>query len=344
MFGYRFIIAIACCAATAGATAATTACVTNVADFQTALDNANSRTSTTFIKVARGLYTLSGTALTFDSTATTQGQLDVEGGYSDDCSTQIKNPALTVISAVRTSAVLQLQSPAGISVRYLTLENGNAPEYAGLFIVSQLGGVIVDYNVIRSNNADSIDGGFFILANSPISTADVHLDGNLIYGNSALVNVGAGDVANNGSGVTYVTNNTIIANLQPSGRSVGGLEVAPTSSPAYVSNNIGWANTNVDLYMPVAGRVVVLANNDFGVVDGTPDPSSANNVSTDPAVASATDFHLTAASPLLGQGTLTPPGNLPTIDIEGHPRSCGNLVDMGAYERGDIIFADSFDD
>jgi hypothetical protein len=240
--------------------------------------------------------------------------------------------------------VLQLQSPAGISVRYLTLENGNASEYAGLFIVSQLGGIIVNYNIIRGNSAASIDGGFFVLANSPVSTADVRLEGNLIFDNSALVNVGAGDVANNGSGGIYVTNNTIVENLQPTEHGVGGLEVAPTSSPAYVSNNIGWANTDADLYIPAGGHVVVLANNDFGVIAGTADPSSANNVSTDPAFVSANDFHLTPTSPLLGQGTLTPPGNLPTIDIEGHPRSYNNLVDMGAYELGDIIFADSFDD
>ncbi len=349
MFRFKHIIAITFCAmaysvAMGEAIASTTVCVTNVADFQTALDDANGSTSTTFIKVARGFYVLSGTALNFDSTATLQGQLDVEGGYSDDCSTQIKNPALTVISAAGGSAVLQIQSPAGISVRYLTIENGNAPEYAGLFIQSQLGGVIVDYNIIRNNGAASSDGGFLILADSPASTAVVHLEGNLIYSNTALVNFGAGNVANNGSGSTFVTNNTIVANLQPSGQGAGGLEVSPTSGTAYVSNNVGWDNKNADLFWFNATSVVVLANNDFQVVGGTPDPSSGNNVSVDPGFVSASDFRLTAASPLLAQGTLTPPGNLPTIDIEGHPRSYNNLVDMGAYERGNEIYGNSFDD
>ena len=40
---------------------------------------------------------------------------------------------------------------------------------------------------------------------------------------------------------------------------------------------------------------------------------------------------------------MTPPGGLPTIDIEGHPRSYLGLVDMGAYERGDKLFDNDFD-
>jgi hypothetical protein len=48
-------------------------------------------------------------------------------------------------------------------------------------------------------------------------------------------------------------------------------------------------------------------------------------------------------SPLLGQGTLTPAGGLFTIDLEGHPRTFNNTIDMGAYERGDEIYSSDFD-
>jgi len=65
-------------------------------------------------------------------------------------------------------------------------------------------------------------------------------------------------------------------------------------------------------------------------------------LSVDPQFSGPGDFHLQPTSPLLGAGTLTPPGNLPTIDIEGLARSYNGFVDMGAYERGNEIFENGF--
>src|SRR5450432_4381510 len=83
--------------ATSLASATTTFCVNDVAGFRAALNFALGNSSTTLIKVARGTYHLAGSPLRFNSTAGGQGQFDITGGYNADCSTQLLNPALTII-------------------------------------------------------------------------------------------------------------------------------------------------------------------------------------------------------------------------------------------------------
>jgi hypothetical protein len=89
-----------------------------------------------------------------------------------------------------------------------------------------------------------------------------------------------------------------------------------------------------------------MVDNDFGLNSCTPAPGSSGNVDVDPLFVSGGNFHLAATSPLLAQGTTTPAGGLPTIDLDGNSRvynALTNSVDMGAYEHGDEIFEDSFD-
>jgi hypothetical protein len=348
MFKYRSIIATACCAAMGSATAATTVCVTNVADFQTALDNATGSTSTTLIQVARGDYSVGATPLVFNATTASQAQLDISGGYDSDCSAQIKNPALTILDGGGAHPVLRLISAGGISVRYLTVQNGFLPTNtgagnAGLYADSQTAGLIVNYNIIRNNVGFGDAGLEAIVGNN--STSALHVEGNLIVGNTAQNQDGAGSIVNNGSGDAYITNNTVANNIsqRTDAGAVGGLYIGSGQGSTALSNNICWNNTTADFYL--AGSPVFV-DNDYAAVSppgGRPAAGSTGNVDVDPQFVSGTDFHLLVSSPLLGAGTLTPPGNLPAIDIEGHPRSYNNLVDMGAYERGDIVFADSFD-
>ncbi|MDR3387707.1 MAG: choice-of-anchor Q domain-containing protein [Rudaea sp.] len=81
-------------------------------------------------------------------------------------------------------------------------------------------------------------------------------------------------------------------------------------------------------------------NNDIG----NPAPSVNGNLSVDPHFGGSGNYQLAATSPLLGMGTTTPVGGLPTINLNGNPRSYSGLVDIGAYERGDEIFGDGFED
>jgi hypothetical protein len=328
------------------AVASTTVCVTDVSSFQTALDNAVNSTSSTFIEVARGTYHLGGTPLTFDSSAVGQGQLDLTGGFDSDCSTNIDNPALTVIDADALSVVMSLSSENGISVRYLTVQNGSktsgTESPAGLSVESQSGGIIVDYNIVRGNSGSTAAGVKVRLASG---SNDVHFDGNMIVNNTGNGDSVAGFVSGPASGKTYFTNNTIAGNVstnQTAGIG-GGITVVGSGDTlaTFVSNTVAWGNSGYDLSVCCND---VLVDSDIGVIAGGYDSGhSSGNVSVDPQFSSATDFHLLPTSPLLGQGTLTPAGNLPTIDIEGHPRSYNGLVDMGAYERGDEIYGYGFD-
>ena len=328
--------------------ASTTVCVTNATDLQTALNDATGRTSTTFIEMARGTYNVT-TQVVFYALSAGQGQLDITGGYSSDCSTQIKNPALTILDGGGATEVLRLLSAGGLSVRYLTIQHGflsgnTGSSNAGLYVSSENGSVFVDYNIIRNNVGTDSSGLSAVILDSD-ATSTLHVDGNLIVGNTASFLFGAGAIINDGTGNSYITNNTVADNISQSTGpgAVGGLEIKPGTGATTLSNNIFWGNITTDMYLYSSP---LFANNDYetSYPSGVgPASGSAGNVDVDPQFVSATDYHLQASSPLLGAGTLTPDGGLPTIDIEGHPRSYNSLVDMGAYERGDEIYGDSFD-
>jgi hypothetical protein len=344
MYRYRVLTSFAGIFCAALAHAATIVCVTDVASLQAALTAAEGSTSTTIIEVARGTYALGGSRLFFTSTITgpNQGQLGITGGYNSDCSTHINNPALTVLDGEGQSGILSIASTGGISVRYLTLQNGvTLTSNAGLdaeIIAGGAGGIIIDYNIFRSNTAAS-KTALSVYIREASDTADLHLDGNLIVDNAATgSDEGAGYVDNGGAGHLYVTNNTIVGNVAP-GTDVGGLRIDGNS--ATLSNNIAIGNSTTDLRF--FATTPLLADNDVGTILGSTDAGSSGNISVDPQFSSSSDFHLLASSPLLGAGTLTPAGNLPTIDIEGHPRSYSGFVDMGAYERGDEIFFNDFE-
>jgi hypothetical protein len=323
-------------------------CVTNVTDFQTALTNAQGSTSATYIEVARGTYaqpTGRGSALTFDSTAANQGQLDITGGYNGDCTAQIQNPALTVLDANGAPGVLSLTSQAGISVRYLTIQGGaNATPggTGGLLAFSTEGPVIIDYNIIR-NNYSGTDAGVFAIVDDSNSRTNIRVNGNLITNNLSSNLCAAGGTDNHGGGSTDVINNTIAYNTSQASTLAGGF---CTSSYSFVSNNIAWGNSTYDLSI-----VGMSFNNDCGTMQNESEGCETNgSLNLDPQFSSVSDFHLLPTSPLLGQGTLmpdtydgSPDYGLPTIDIEGHPRSYNGFVDMGAYERGDEIYGNDFD-
>jgi hypothetical protein len=322
------------------ANAVTTVCVNagDASDLQTQLTNAVGSTVKTAIQVPRGTYHLDGNQLLFNSTAATQGQLDIGGGFNRDCSAQIKNPALTIIDGQGMSGVLNVRSTAAISVRYLTIENGSASDAAGLVVDISGGDIIVDYNIIQNNHASDENAGLQAIIAS--GSGDVHIDGNLIAGNSANTNVGGGEIDNDGTGSTYVTNNTIANNsiTGPLSNGYGGLFVYGSTS---ASNNIFWGNTDLDFNAFDS----VMVNNDYGTLGGTPS-SNTGSQSVDPQFVGSGNFQLAATSPLLARGTTSPAGNLPTIDILGHDReydATTATVDMGAYERGDEIFKNDYD-
>jgi hypothetical protein len=342
---------LAACLLIAAATAqAHTFCVSDAAALQTALDatsdgGANDNENNTIQIVIGTHYTAdNGNAEFFHSNLTTARVLDINGGYNSDCSSITENPALTILDGGNATRVFASVSVSGdISLRFLTFQNGNTDQAGAGVMMNPNGGdqgpIIFDQNIVRKNHSTSYDGGFFI---STGGSSAIQFENNLVVGNSADTDLGAGEIFNNGGGVNII-NSTFTQNTvtnTPAG-TTGGLHVSTSSSTSgTLSNNIIWGNSGYGLKAES-----VLVDNDYGSDFFSPDPTSIGNVSIDPQFSSATDFHLLPTSPLLDMGTLSPAGGLPTIDIEGHSRtSLNNKVDMGAYERGDEIFKDGYAD
>ncbi len=75
--------------------------------------------------------------------------------------------------------------------------------------------------------------------------------------------------------------------------------------------------------------------------------SSGNNLFVnDPGLfinAPMGNYELAAGSAAIDAGDNSPPGGLGSLDLNGAERVVGAAVDIGAYERGDILFEDGFE-
>ena len=315
----------------------TTTCVHDPGEFQTALTAAQTNGDANLIELARGTYSTGG--VQFEFASTTALQLDISGGYNTDCTTIIEDPRLTVLDGEGTSSVLLVSNHGGVSVRFLTLQNGSG---VGLAVSAGAGDIIIDFNIIRNNTSATAGGGLYGSANGA-TAAVLRLAGNLIVGNMTGNSIlyGAGSVFNTTTGHTYVINNTIADNVNTGTDGIGGLHVdGQNAGNAMLSNNIAWSNTKYGLDL---ANVPVLVDNDCGALNGAIDASSSGNTSVTPKFIGSGNYRLSADSPLLAVGTLAPPGGLPTIDLAANPRTFDGTVDLGAYERGNEIFGNGFD-
>jgi hypothetical protein len=194
----------------------------------------------------------------------------------------------------------------------------------------------VDQTIIRNNHA-----GVAAFSLSAAAGGTLEFVNNLIVDNFADTWPGGPEIYC-GGGAVHVINNTFANNTVNSTDSstVGGLVLfGPQTAMATLSNNIFWGNTAFGL----ASANAILTDNDYGDDYSTPAIGSSGNHHFNPQFAGDEDFHLSPTSPLLGIGTTTPVGGLPSIDIEGHPRTWLATVDLGPYERGDEIFADGYE-
>jgi hypothetical protein len=344
-----------CLLIAATSTRAHTFCVDNAAAFQAALTaasdgGANAHENNTIQIVIGTIYTANnGNAEFYYVNESTTRSLDVNGGYNSDCSIITENPALTVLDGGGATRVFESQSESGgVSLRFLTFQNGSigTNDNGGGVLMNDgtgfNGSVIFDQNIVRNNHAVSYAGGFVIGLGG---SGTLQFENNLIVGNSADINDGAGEIIDDGAGANII-NSTFAQNTVNSSATglTGGLYLyvgsATSPPPDTMSNNIFWANSGFDL-----ATAAILVDNDFTSDRNVMDPSSGGNIAVDPHFSGSTDYHLLPTSPLLGLGTLEPTGGLPSVDIEGHSReSLNNKVDLGAYERGDEIFKDGFED
>jgi hypothetical protein len=335
-------VAVLVCRATF-ASASTTVCVGNESELQQALSAAQSATVDTFIHIATGKYSTTNNgaaAFTYQSTTNTH-QLELSGGYNSDCSTQKQNPYLTVFDGNAVSQLIVINAQGGVSMRWLTFQNGLSPVHIG----SATGPIVANYNVIRYNTY----GSMLLAVNSSSSSNKIEAWGNLIHDNTCPDSYVPAELQHQGSGDIYFTNNTVANNFLDSTASqqVAGIAFAPSTGTAYLSNNIFWNNLDNGadpLDVLISPGPSVVSFNDIGTLSADTPPTLNNNFSTDPQFVSDSNFHLALSSPLLQQGTPTPTGGLPTIDLVGRPRTFNGTVDLGAFERNDDIFEDGFGD
>jgi len=293
------------------------------------------------IRIVRGTYSVIPTTVAgFDFVSTSGHKLDINGGYNADCSSLIEDPSLTVLDGAGAYGVMHTESAGDVSIRWITFQNGDAVGSDGgglsMYLSAAASEAIVDYDIFR-NNTTTIAGGGLIISGTGLA----YIEDNLFTGNSAK-NIAALFLTLTDSTV-YVVNNTATQNVN-SGATTDdiALDDGPPNT-VYVSNNVFWGNTATN-ELDFESSTVQFIDNDITSIDGTLAAGSGGNQNVDPLFVGAGDFRLSANSPLLNAGTLTPPGNLPSIDIRGYPRSFNGTVDLGAYERGDEIFAGGFDD
>jgi len=315
-------------------------CVSTAADLRAKLLLAQANGEDDTIKLVHGTYLADNAPFTFDSTETFG--LTIHGGFDSACTQTVQDPRFTILDGAHSHAVFRSQSTGSLVLRYMTIQNGTNNGSAGggiqIYGTGANSSVVLAVNILRNNTSDFAACVGFIDVEGM-----VHLNGNLIIDNSTPA-AGGLSIDAGPNALIYVTNNTIANNT--TGNASAGFLYIPGSNNAvpnaYFSNNIMWNNaagSDVQFF----GTGMQFNNNDIEVVDGFQTAGSSANLSQNPVFASATDFHLSPSSPLLGIGLLAPTGGIPGVDLEGHPRTYNGHVDLGAYERGDEIFTNGYD-
>jgi hypothetical protein len=287
------------------------------------------------IRVVRGLYR---GLFTF---AQTEGKtLALAGGYSAECTSQLRDPGLTVLDAdvdedgQGDGRVLSLDAGGSVSVQLssLMLRNGNSGTGdGGCLLVSNAGTTVLDGCEIADCTAQG-DGGGAMLA---VGDGTAQVGNTIVRGSSAAKGGGVAVVGASGASVTLV-NATISRN---SASNLGGGLWLEGIAAIDAANTILWGNDaetaggDLSVAADMADSAVTIRSNDLGVIDvpaawASPD---ATNKSADPKFVSPGNLHLTAASPCrdAGDGTSVGPGSW---DVDGNPRTLGAAVDIGADE------------
>lgn len=337
---------------------AATFCVQTTIELNDALANvstggaANASDST--IHVASGTLTTSGSAFLF--TTASGHSLTIDGGWNATCSTQDLAPAKTMLDGGGLTQAFSAQTNGALTLSHLTFQNGvrnGSSNGGGVGVtLNHLSAgdptplVVFDANIVRNNTTDHASGGMTVFATAPMGSSAigiVHVE-NSIFANNSAPSVGALFIDLGPGSEAYLTNNTFSANTSSSpGTTVTAIGDPSGALTGYVSNTISYGNTadfDFSLYFDDS---VLFTNNDYVAVDGTLNAGSVGNmVNVDPKFVGSGDYHLSPNSPLINAGSISPPGTLPVTDIAGQSRTFANRVDLGAYERGDRIFANGF--
>ncbi len=287
-----------------------------------------------FVRIRPGTYMTGAAPFSYNSTSI--HLLEVLGGYNAGCTATTRKAAQTILDGHNATGVLKLRSTNGtIAVFYLTLQNGQSGiPGAGLsvnYLTTVNASVNIAQNIIKNNHSSVSAGGLYASA----AGSQFRVTTNLITGNSADGQYGAGYVTGYGP-YTYLINNTVVLNTSSAVTNpAGGLDCAGTA-PCGMYSNIFWNNTNCGVILENSGAT--MSDNDYGTRCGVAPAIDSGNLSVNPKFVdeSGGDFHLIRASPLLGyafpQGSIT--------DLDGNAFALYGKIDVGAY--AETIFINGF--
>ncbi len=337
---------------------------TGLNNFQYALITAAENTEHDTIKVVQGIYY--GNFIYFSNKGY---DINLEGGYSTDCTNRICNPENTVLDGQNSGRVLLLMNDAGgdVSMSGFTIRNGYQKFCcSGIDAISKSSGtagkVSLVNNIITGNCSTNDYGGGACATSYGFSggtAGDIILLNNLATGNTADSDGGglyATSFSNGTAGTITITNNTV-TNNHADGKG-GGIYfwIAGNNGIVNAYNNIIWGNSATeggDLYLlKEAGNLAHAYNNDAvgeevagddwdsgskeGFMDA--DPLFVKPGYRDGPIWINGDYRLQSGSPCIDAGNNSPPEGLPNNDLEGDERVIDGdlngtaIVDMGADE------------
>lgn len=334
--------------------------VTNAAEFQNALDTAESNGEDDTIYLTAGTYLGNfhyGPPDTENRSLTITGE---PGTSASDIILDGQNSG-----RVLTLYDWSLGPVAEITITGITVQNGNSSQDGGgIYAALYSHNIVVTNCIIRNNIAQEYGGGAYLDTNEDITVENnVIIDNTVteedsrsrgggvamlaphetytVRNNIVARNTAQGATDPQGGGlwigwlsddITHLTGNTIYNNTANTG---GGVYINDGGT-ANVYNNIVYANTAAeggDIYFSsVTNRIG--HNNDYSDMYGTW-TDSGDNLDTDPLLVDPAnnDFHLQPTSPMIDTGTTAVPSpGIPATDFEGDSRIFGVAPDIGADE------------
>ena len=262
-------------------------------------------------------------------------------------------PAVTIIDGGNLTTVVTFDTSESLTsqLRGFTIRNGSTSFGAGIFMLGASPTIVGNYFV--SNTEGS--GGFGAAIGGNGSSADIErnvfwnntCDTQFLSGVVSFVNSSSPRIVNNifhdnpcrainmtlpVGNTPNVINNTIVRNSV-------GIRVdarVPTAAQVYENNLLAGNQVGLEVDFLSSGDEPTWKNNDvFGSAtsyEGISDLTGTHgNISADPRILSANNFHLQSGSPVIDAGDSSAFG-LPSTDFEGFPRIQGSAVDMGVYE------------
>lgn len=313
-------------------------CVDDATALQTILDEAATNGEDDHIRLVQGFYSVPSGG--FEYEALDSRDLEISGGWVGICLGRGGDAFDTTLDGGATEKILYIvANQRSVKISRLLFLNGESNLGGGLHILFALNAVI-ERNAFVANRANFSGSAAYVSD----GINEIRFMNNLFVVNDGGPVVEARQTG--GEGI-YFINNTVVANTAPEDASVE-INVGGGAS-ALVANNILWDNSGVDLDLSESSGDLFYWHNN--VADYRGPPIGVNNVARNPRfIPGVFSYELASDSRLIDTGVL-PSGNpgafegnwsVGDVDFEGDIRVQGSVVDMGAFEASDVLFASSF--